>query len=130
VDEWPFDPSTERYISLATFRRNGREVRTPVWVAAVDTNYYVFSAGGAGKVKRIRANGRASLAACDVQGKVFTGWLNARGRIVSDVDLIRRVHEALRCKYGWRMVAGDLFSKLTGRYEKRAFIELEIVGSE
>jgi hypothetical protein len=67
---------------------------------------------------------------CNVQGKVFTGWLNARGRIVSDVDLIRRVHEALRCKYGWRMVAGDLFSKLTGRYEKRAFIELEIVGSE
>ena len=57
-----------RYVSLATFRRNGREVRTPVWLAKVDVRYYLFSEGKAGKVKRIRANGRARLAACDLRG--------------------------------------------------------------
>ncbi len=33
VSDWPVDPATERYVSLAAYRRNGREVRTPVWLA-------------------------------------------------------------------------------------------------
>ena len=39
-----------RYMSLATFRRSGAEVATPVWFAAVDGKLYVVSAGNAGKV--------------------------------------------------------------------------------
>ena len=31
--DWPFDPGEERYVSLVTYRRNGSEVRTPVWIA-------------------------------------------------------------------------------------------------
>ena len=58
MKSWPFDPAVESYVNLATFRRNGREVRTPVWIAGADCLYYVFSEGNAGKVKRIRANGR------------------------------------------------------------------------
>ncbi len=27
------DPVRERYVNLATFRRDGTEVRTPVWIA-------------------------------------------------------------------------------------------------
>lgn len=34
-----------RYLSLATFRRNGAEVKTPVWFAAADGKLYVFTAG-------------------------------------------------------------------------------------
>ena len=32
------DLASERYVSLATFRKNGREVRTPVWIARVAAN--------------------------------------------------------------------------------------------
>ena len=117
-------------MNLATYRRNGRQVCTPVWIAAVDANYYLFSEGEAGKVKRIRANGRARLAACDLRGNVRSGWLRARGRVVGEVDLIDRVYTALRRKYGWQMKATDFFSKLTGRYGKRAVIELKVVGVE
>lgn len=124
----PFDPATERYVSLATYRRSGREVRTPVWLAEVDARYYLFSEGKAGKVKRIRANGRASLAACDLRGRVNSDWLAARGRIVEETGLIERVYAALRRKYGWQMKIGDFFSKLSGRYDKRAIIELEVIG--
>jgi PPOX class probable F420-dependent enzyme len=57
----PFDPAAEKYVSLATYRRNGVEVKTPVWIARVGERYYVFSAGDAGKVKRIRATPRVRL---------------------------------------------------------------------
>jgi PPOX class probable F420-dependent enzyme len=62
-----FDPAADKYVSLATYRRNGVEVKTPVWIADVSRLYYVFSAGDAGKVKRIRATPRVRLAACDVR---------------------------------------------------------------
>jgi len=64
-----------RYMSLATFRRNGTEVATPVWFAAVDGRLYVVSAGEAGKVKRIRNASRVRVAPCDVRG-----GLRGRGR--------------------------------------------------
>ena len=118
-----------RYVSLATFRRNGREVRTPIWLAEVDARYYLFSEGKAGKVKRIRANGRARLAACDLRGRVTSDWLDARGRIVEEADLIERAYAALRKKYGWQMKIGDYFSKLTGRYARRVIIELQMEGA-
>jgi PPOX class probable F420-dependent enzyme len=127
VNNRPFNPAVERYVSLATYRRDGREIRTPVWIAEVDANFYVFSEGNAGKVKRIRANGRARLAACDMRGRIGSTWLEARGRVVSQADLIERVYMALRRKYGWQMTVGNLISKLTGRYAKQAIIELQVV---
>ena len=42
MKNWPFDPAAESYVNLATFRRNGREVRTPVWIAGKDRRYYIF----------------------------------------------------------------------------------------
>ncbi len=116
----------ERYVSLATFKRNGVEVRTPVWVAELDGRYYLFSESKAGKVKRIRNNPRARLAACDFRGRVRSDWLEARARIVPDAELIERVYASLRNKYGLQMKIGDLFSKLSGRYEKRVIIELQV----
>jgi PPOX class probable F420-dependent enzyme len=126
VLERPFDTAGERYVSLATYRRDGREVCTPVWLAEADDRCYLFSEGGAGKVKRIRANGRARLAACDYRGKVKSDWIDARGRIVMEPEVIARAYASLRKKYGWQMAVGDFFSKLVGRYEKRAIIELAL----
>ena len=50
-----------RYLSLATFRRDGGAVPTPVWFAEVDGLLYVFTAGDAGKVKRLRHSSRARV---------------------------------------------------------------------
>ena len=126
MKNWPFDPAIESYVNLATFRRNGKEVRTPVWIAGTDRLYYVFSAASAGKVKRIRANGRVKLAACNARGKISSEWLEGRGRIVSEPEVIQRAHEMLRRKYRWGMRIGDFFAELSGRDQKRAFLEIEI----
>jgi hypothetical protein len=32
----------------------------------------------------------------------------------------------LRAKYGWQVRLGDLVSRLTGRMERRAWIEIEV----
>ena len=127
TQNWPFDPAKERYVNLATYRRSGIAVKTPVWIAGSAGIYYVFSEGKAGKVKRIRANSKARLAGCDFRGNVHSEWLDARGTLVTDVAVIERAYKALHKKYGWQMGIGDFFSRLSGRYKKRAIIELEII---
>ena len=58
------DLDRHRYLSLATFRRNGAEVTTPVWFAAGDGKLYVFTAGavtaGGGEIEVAGGGSRAS----------------------------------------------------------------------
>lgn len=114
------------YFSLATFRRNGNAVATPVWFAALGDTYYVFSAPDAGKVKRIRLTSRARVAVCDVRGKLQGEWIDAKARLVADADEIKRAYVQLRRKYGFRIAALDFFAKLTGRYARRQFIAVTL----
>ena len=120
------DLARERYVSLATFRRNGAEVKTPVWFAAVDGKLYVVSAGDAGKVKRLRHSSRALVAPSDGRGAVRGAWRDATARIVTDPVSIERAHKALLAKYGWQARLLDLFSRLSGRIRRRAWIEVEL----
>jgi uncharacterized protein len=124
-----FDPATEKYVNLATYRRNGVEVKTPVWIAELAERYYVFSAGDAGKIKRIRATPRVRLAACDVRGKVRSAWIEGRARIVLEPALIVEVRKALRRKYGLVMFLTDVIATMTGRMRRRAYIEIELADS-
>jgi hypothetical protein len=61
-----------------------------------------------------------------MRGHARDEWGEATARIVSEPRLIERAHTALRAKYGWQMWIGDLFSRLTGRIRRRAWIEIEI----
>jgi PPOX class probable F420-dependent enzyme len=115
-----------RYLSLATYRRTGAEVRTPVWFAAIGDTLVVVSAGDAGKVKRLRRSSRARVAPCDVRGSLEGPWRDATARLVTDPDTIAHAHAALRAKYGRRMWMLDLISRLAGRINRRAWIEIEI----
>ncbi len=116
----------ESYVSLASFRRDGREVRTPVWIAESAGRLYVFSAGDAGKVKRIRATRGVRLAGCDARGRVHGAWVEGRARIVAEEATRDRAYAALRRKYGWQMRLLDLASRLAGRLGRRALIEIEL----
>jgi hypothetical protein len=115
-----------RYLCLATVRRNGVEVKTPVWFAAADEKLYVFSAGEAGKVKRLRHSPRVRVAPCDARGRVQGAWQDGTGRIVTDSRVIERAQAALRAKYRWQMWLLDLFSRVTGRIRRRAWIEIAL----
>ncbi|HYN16195.1 MAG TPA: PPOX class F420-dependent oxidoreductase [Terriglobales bacterium] len=73
----------QKYISLATFRRNGQEVRTPVWFAEQAGKLYVMTRSDSGKYKRIRNNPQVRLAPCTARGKVIGGWSDGQARILN-----------------------------------------------
>jgi PPOX class probable F420-dependent enzyme len=116
----------ETYISLVTFRRSGRGVATPVWFAARNGKIYVFSEGTAGKVKRLRNDARIRIAPCNVRGTVRGAWIDGSGRRVDDAELVEGAYRALLRKYGWQMRIANFFSRLAGRFDRRAILELEI----
>lgn len=118
------DPARDTYVSLATFRRDGREVRTPVWIAGDAPEFYVFSASDAGKVKRIRHTPRVRIATCNARGGGLGDWQEGTARILHTQAEIGLAYKALRKKYGTLMWFGDLLSKLVGRFDKRTLIAI------
>jgi len=80
-----------KYLNLETFRRNGQGVKTPIWFAAdpsVDlvgsaARLYAYTIGDSGKVKRIRNNGRARIAPCDIRGNLLGDWVDATAQIIT-----------------------------------------------
>jgi PPOX class probable F420-dependent enzyme len=115
-----------RYMSLATFRKSGAQVATPVWFAPAEGRLYVFTAGDSGKVKRLRGSSRARVAPSDARGYVRGPWRDARARVITEPAAIDQAHAAMRAKYGWQIVMADFFSRLTGRLPRRAWIEIEL----
>ena len=83
-----------RYMSLATFRRSGAEVATPVWFAAADGRLYVFTAEQSGKVKRLRHSSRARVA-LGCAGASPRRVAEATARIVTEPRAIERARAAL-----------------------------------
>jgi len=116
-----------RYVSLATYRKSGAEVRTPVWAARSGDRLYVFSEAKAGKVKRLRNSPRSAVASCDVRGGNVGAFHPARTVVVEDRAVIDAAYAAFRRKYGWQIRVTNFFSRLSGRYDQRAMLEIELV---
>ena len=114
------------YMSFATLKKSGDFVATPVWFAPDGDSYYVFSAGEAGKVKRLRNFSESRIAACTMRGAVTGQWLDTRAFLLEDKKEQDTALRALRRKYGWQMAVGDIFSKLTGKMGRRAYIKVEL----
>lgn len=116
---------TANYLLLSTRKRDGSSVATPVWFASDSQYHYVFSAGDAGKVKRLRNFAEVSIARCTATGKPLAQAQDTRATLFDDAATIAQCHALLVAKYGWQMRLTDFFSKLTGNYQKRGFIRIE-----
>ncbi|MBK6796138.1 MAG: PPOX class F420-dependent oxidoreductase [Acidobacteria bacterium] len=115
--------SGRQYLSIESFRKDGRGVRTPVWFAEGDGVYYVYTLADSYKIKRIRNNPRIRIAPCDARGGVKGEWVEATATIL-DENGERRAHELLNAKYGLIKRTLDLMSKL--RQNKRAAIAIRV----
>ena len=113
------------YISFATRKKSGDLVATPVWFAPDGDSYYLFSAGEAGKVKRLRNFSESQIAACTVSGKVTGVWLDTHAYLVDEPAGAKKALAALRRKYGWQMTIGDIFANLTGKMQQRQYIRVD-----
>ena len=121
-----FDPGAETYVSLVTYRRSGAKVATPVWIAPCDSRLFVFSEARAGKVKRLKNNPHIQLAACDIKGRVKSIWLDGTAVRITDAATIERANRAFVKKYGVLMRLTNALARLTGRYQKRAMIAIDL----
>jgi PPOX class probable F420-dependent enzyme len=74
------------YISLATFRKNGTAVPTPVWFGEEDDKLYVMTRSDSGKYKRLRNNSQVRIAPCTIRGKITGPELAATARILPPED--------------------------------------------
>jgi uncharacterized protein len=75
------------YAVLVTFRRNGEPMPSPVWFGLDDDGRaYIHTMHDAGKVKRVRNNGRALLVASTVRGKPKGPVLAGTARVVPEAE--------------------------------------------
>ena len=122
----------EKYVNLSTQKKDGSLVNTPVWFAqdGEKKHFYIFSAGEAGKVKRIRNFSSVKVAICDFKGNLRGEWISARAELIDEEDSKVRAYRQLHKKYGLTIKVFDFFSKLFGKYEKRQVIKFKIQDSK
>jgi len=94
----PSEIQGQKYISLATFRKSGAAVHTPIWFAEENGRLYFMTGSKMGKCKRIRNNPRVSIAPCTVRGKITGPEFPATARILGP-DQSERVRRLIRGKY-------------------------------
>jgi PPOX class probable F420-dependent enzyme len=78
----PREIQGQKYISLASFRKNGVAVYTPVWVGEQDGKLYVMTRSDSGKYKRIRNHPQVRIAPCTMRGKITGPEFPATARIL------------------------------------------------
>ena len=119
--------ANHKYLSLESFRKDGRAVATPVWFVEEGGVFYIYSLADAGKVKRVRNNPRVRIAPCDLRGKLKGSWIDAEARFL-DASAAQYAHNLLNQKYGLVKSMGDFFSKF--RKRKRATIAIHPAESQ
>jgi PPOX class probable F420-dependent enzyme len=124
VKNW--DLENAKYVSLATFRKSRKVVATPVWAACQDGDYYIFSAGNAGKIKRLRNSSEARLAVCNARGELKGPWHDAQAQILREPEDIALALDALRRKYRVAMWIADVLARLTGRMNRRTYLRVRL----
>ena len=112
---------------LTTFKRDGARKSVPIWQAVGGDRIYMFTEAGSWKVKRLRRNPRIEITSCDWRGKLDGSptW-NGSARIVDSPADIAKAYEALDAKYGWQKWLTDVLSKIAGRYDARAILEITL----
>ncbi|MFY9560074.1 MAG: PPOX class F420-dependent oxidoreductase [Terriglobales bacterium] len=94
----PAEISGQRYISLATFRKNGTAVNTPVWFAEENGHLYVMTSGKTGKSKRIRNNLNVKIAPCSARGKITGPEFRANVRFLKPEEF-QHARKLINAKY-------------------------------
>ena len=120
------DFESVEYVNLVTYKKDGSSVTTPVWVAPYQNSLVVTTSLNAGKVKRIKNNGKATIYVTNQTGsKKLSESLDLSASLISESKDKSEAVEKIKKKYG-------LISKmfLRGPDEHRAIIKLEKIGGE
>jgi PPOX class probable F420-dependent enzyme len=111
----------QNFLNLETFRKSGVAVLTPVWFVEDNGWLYVHTQSNAGKVKRIRNNGRVRLTPSDMRGNPLGQWVEGQATLLDPTDG-ERIHKLFKKKYGlqWSMFNG------MGKLRKTDYVAIAI----
>lgn len=87
-----------KYLSVGSYKRDGTEVRTPVWFVQEDGSLLVETDGGSGKVKRIRRNPVVRIAPCTASGRLRGQPVSAHAELLPAAET-SRVEAMMARKY-------------------------------
>ncbi len=105
----PYRPDTAapvfrgRYLSITSYKRDGRGVATPVWFVVRDGRLLVETDAASGKVKRIRRNPQVLVAVCTAGGRLRGQQVPAAAEILPDSE-IAAVERLIADKYRFDMI--------------------------
>ena len=79
------DLCDEEYINLITYKKDETPVTTPVWLSQLGDCIVITSSLNAGKVKRIKANGRTTIYTTNQSGsKKLSEEIEVEASIIED----------------------------------------------
>ena len=95
------DFSNVEYINLVTYKKDKTPITTPVWVADFSDSLVVTTSINAGKVKRVRNNGKATIYTTNQNGsEKLSESLDLEASLIEDVDMKKQAADTIRKKYG------------------------------
>lgn len=100
-DEALEDLGAETYVSLVTYRQDGSERPTPVWLVRDGDVLRVTTGATSAKVRRARHDPRGTVTPCDARGNLRAGAVttSVAVEISDDAGEVRRTNELLRRKH-------------------------------
>ena len=114
----------KEYINLITFRKDNTPVQTPVWLSSLEDCLVVTTNLNAGKVKRIRNNGLATIYVTNQSGsEKLSEAIDVKASIIDNEKEKQLGIKSIQKKYG---PMAKVFMR--GPDEVRAIIKLEEKG--
>jgi uncharacterized protein len=119
----------ERFVSVATYRRDGSTVATPVWVVDRGDALLVWTGSSTGKVKRLRRDPRLTLAPCSRRGRVAPDAepVAARATVEDDPAVLADAERLLARKYGVEYRLVTLVERVVGALGRRSDTDHRVV---
>ncbi len=115
-------------MNLTTFRKSGVGVATPVWFVDVGDRVIFTTEPKAGKAKRLRNNGRVTVAPCKFNGVLLGPTVEGQARFLAESEF-EAAKQAFQRKYGLQYRFFNLLERLRGRKGAgRIFIEIKPAG--
>mgnify|MGYP001231710167 FL=1 len=111
----------KEFINLITFRKDNTPVQTPVWLSSLEDCLVVTTNLNAGKVKRIRNNGLATIYVTNQSGsEKLSEEVDVKASIIDNEKEKQLGIKSIQKKYG---AMAKVFMR--GSDEVRAIIKLE-----
>jgi uncharacterized protein len=122
--------AAQKFVSLATFKRNGDPVATPMWIGRDGDHLFVWTPADSWKVKRVSNNPRVTLQPSGLRGKPRKGAKPVEGiaDVITDAETVEHLAEVIHRKYGlmYRLVT-FLEGLISGGAKPRVILRIALL---